>query len=195
MADENAAAAAEIPVVLPPGNSASSKQKQYGAVMRLITTIMAGICGLDDSSPATDDQRFIEDVDSSLDGFLQYRGAHTAVRAKLTGKWRSKHDAVMQQPPVRAAWAATHLPNAQFMADQLIDTPANQNPVAPSDHQQFWLTYKTAFTRTSATPWHVLHRKWYHNESYSQGNMPVITYMEKKFRAVNQSFSRSATLM
>ena len=73
---------------------------------------------LDDDSPSQDDQRFVEDIDGSMDGFLQHRGTHAAIKGKLAGKWRTRHDAIMQQPTVRAAWAATNAPHAAYMADQ-----------------------------------------------------------------------------
>ena len=173
-------------------------------MLKFITGIFMSIDPIGDDEEDNPEERLINDVQLAAGPFMKHQHALTQLKAKCPpGKWRRKYDATMALP---ATMEALHGTDGQsgpaeqqllYLQDILVDTPDDEKPVEMGNFDTgdngVWQTFCRGFRQsTTAAPWYDLHAQFYRHKDMVQGaNESVGTFIDAKFRKLNQSWISS----
>ena len=141
--------------------------------MKLVSTILSSVLGLQDTDPIAERVRLCQDmesaagyIDAANPGLVKHRSFMDHFRGKLAGVHRRFFDELQGRPNIRAAFNAANTTYAAYVTDLGVDhTGQNAGHDAPApNYAPWWAAFRPAFTGVqSVYPWHILHGLTFRN--------------------------------
>ena len=161
--------------------------------MKLVSTILSSVLGLQDTDPIAERVRLCQDmesaagyIDAANPGLVKHRSFMDHFRGKLAGVHRRFFDELQGRPNIRAAFNAANTTYAAYVTDLGVDhTGENAGNDAPApNYAPWWAVFRPAFTGVqSVYPWHILHGLTFRNPAKCmKAKETVEQYYDVNFR-------------
>ena len=171
--------------------------------MKLVSTILSSVLGLQDTDPIAERVRLCQDmesaagyIDAANPGLVKHRSFMDHFRGKLVGVHRRFFDELQGRPNIRAAFNAANTTYAAYVTDLGVDhTGQNAGHDAPApNYAPWWAVFRPAFTGVqSVYPWHILHGLTFRNPSKCmKAKETVEQYYDINFRQLRVKLQMNA---